>query len=126
MAASPAASADWSELEPAWQALSDDLNVAAALGALFKALPGLEVNNADVNEALLAQDRLHHSSCARASRPETAESITVPEAVQSLADERWAAKQAKDFATADRLRTELTEAGWKALDRKDGFDLEPL
>ena len=32
----------------------------------------------------------------------------------------------KDFATADRLRGELTAAGWSMLDGKDGYRLEPL
>jgi cysteinyl-tRNA synthetase len=33
------------------------------------------------------------------------------DAVQDLVDRRWAARQARDFATADRLRGELSEAG---------------
>lgn len=123
--AAPAAGADWGDLEPAWQALSDDLNVAGALGAFFKALPGLEAIS-DAENALSAQDRLHHFLFALGLLPRVAETIEIPEAVQALADERWAAKQARDFATADRLRAELTAAGWKALDRKDGFDLEPI
>ena len=47
-------------------------------------------------------------------------------AIADLGARRWAAKQAKDFAAADRLRQELTAAGWTMLDRKDGFDLRPL
>jgi cysteinyl-tRNA synthetase len=43
-----------------------------------------------------------------------------------LADQRWVAKKAKDFAAADRLRGELTAAGWSMLDGKDGYKLEPL
>ena len=42
-----------------------------------------------------------------------------------LADKRWAAKQTKDFATADALRKEIAAAGWSMLDRKDGYSLEP-
>ena len=50
----------------------------------------------------------------------------VPELATIVEARRWAAKQAKDFAAADRLRQELTAAGWTMLDRKDGFDLRPL
>lgn len=125
VAASPAATSDWGDLAPAWQALSDDLNVAGALGAFFKALPGLEAI-VEAESALTGQDQLHRFLFALGLPPQMAETIDVPANIQSLADERWAAKQARDFATADRLRNELTEAGWKALDRKDGFDLEPL
>lgn len=122
---SPAHLSDWSELEKAWQALCDDLNVPAALGELFKAIPILESNKSR-DEAILAQDRLHRFLYALGLLPETVQSVTAPEAIIALANQRWAAKESKDYATADRLRAELTEAGWKALDRKDGFDLEPL
>jgi len=50
----------------------------------------------------------------------------VPAAVTALADKRWAAKQAKDWAGADALRKELAAAGWSMLDGKDGYKLEPL
>lgn len=49
-----------------------------------------------------------------------------PAEVIALAAQRWAAKQAKDFAAADRLRQELTALGWAMLDRKDGYDLKPV
>jgi cysteinyl-tRNA synthetase len=51
---------------------------------------------------------------------------SAPAAVVALAAQRWAAKQAKDFAAADRLRQELTALGWAMLDRKDGYDLKPV
>lgn len=37
----------------------------------------------------------------------------VPVHIAALAQERWEAKRAKDFAKADALRTQLTEAGWE-------------
>jgi cysteinyl-tRNA synthetase len=49
-----------------------------------------------------------------------------PQDMTDLAEKRWAAKQAKDFAAADVLRKELTAAGWAMLDGKDGYKLEPL
>ena len=52
--------------------------------------------------------------------------FVIPDAVTALAEKRWAAKQAKDFAGADALRKELTAAGWSMLDGKDGYKLEPL
>jgi cysteinyl-tRNA synthetase len=50
----------------------------------------------------------------------------IPISVLGLAEKRWAAKQAKDFAAADALRKELTTAGWAMLDGKDSYKLEPL
>ena len=55
----------------------------------------------------------------------TAPKAEVPAAITALAATRWAAKQAKDFATADALRKELTAAGWSMLDSKTDYKLEP-
>ena len=121
----PAMEGSWEELEPAWQALCDDLNVPAALGAFFKVLSSLEAVG-DRDRALLAQDRLHRFLFALGLPPAAAEKAAAPEAVVRLANERWVAKQARDYATADRLRAELAATGWTSLDRKDGFDLEPI
>jgi cysteinyl-tRNA synthetase len=53
-------------------------------------------------------------------------SAEIPAAITALAEKRWAAKQAKDWAAADTLRKELTAAGWNMLDGKDGYKLEPV
>ena len=52
--------------------------------------------------------------------------ILITAAVTALADQRWAAKKARDFKAADTLRGELAAAGWSMLDGKDGYKLEPL
>ena len=52
--------------------------------------------------------------------------ILIPAEITALAEKRWQAKAAKDFAAADALRKELAAAGWSMLDRKDGYSLEPL
>lgn len=50
----------------------------------------------------------------------------VPAEIQELADQRHAARQAKDFARADELRDRLAEAGWSVEDSADGPVLVPL
>jgi cysteinyl-tRNA synthetase len=52
--------------------------------------------------------------------------VVVPEGVRALAEERWAARLAKDWAKTDALRTEITAAGWKMNDGKEAYTLEPL
>ena len=54
------------------------------------------------------------------------DSLEIPLPIVALAEKRWAAKKAKDFAGADALRKELTAAGWSMLDGKDGYKLEPI
>ena len=48
---------------------------------------------------------------------------SAPEQVQILAQQRWDAKQAKDWSTADQLREEILALGWTVKDGKDGFVL---
>ena len=106
--------------EPVLAALSDDLNTPAALGALFTIVnrKSGEADRASFDRALFAL-----GLDLSAPPPAKAEA---PAAVTALAEKRWAAKQAKDFKTADALRADLTAAGWSMLDRKDGYSLEPL
>ena len=51
--------------------------------------------------------------------------IEAPESVRTLADARLAARKAKAWAEADRLRAELNAAGWDMEDRPDGYALKP-
>jgi len=101
-------------------ALQDDLNSPAALGALFTVVnrKGGEADLASFDRALFALGL----DLKAADLPKA----DVPAAITALADRRWAAKQAKDWAGADALRKELAAAGWSMLDGKDGYRLEPL
>ena len=47
----------------------------------------------------------------------------IPEVISELAMARWAARNAKDWAEADRLRGELTALGWAMKDGKDSYTL---
>jgi cysteinyl-tRNA synthetase len=108
--------------------LEDDLNIPSCIGEFFVGVHGFETS-------LILKDRLRFEiTCAltilntlglRISAP-VAVQIAAPADITTLAEKRWAAKQAKDFVTADALRKELAAAGWSMLDRKDGYSLEPL
>jgi cysteinyl-tRNA synthetase len=105
---------------PVHAALQDDLNTPAALGALFS------IVNRKAGEADAASfDRVMFAFGLKLDAP-TPKKVEAPAEMKALAEKRWAAKQAKDFAAADGLRKELTAAGWSMLDRKDGYSLEPL
>ena len=52
--------------------------------------------------------------------------IDVPADVRTIADARWAARSAKDWAEADRLRAELAAVGWTMKDGKDAYTLAKL
>ena len=100
--------------------LQDDLNTPGAFGALFTIVNRKEgePDAASFDRAMFALGLDLHQPAA----PKT----SVPAEITALADKRWAAKAAKDFAAADALRKELTAAGWSMLDGKDGYKLEPI
>jgi cysteinyl-tRNA synthetase len=101
-------------------ALRDDLNVPAALGALFTV-----VNRKPPGVTWAEFDRVLEV-LGLVPMPPPVRQAEVPPAVTALANKRWAAKKATDFKAADALRAEITAAGWSMLDSKDGYQLEPV
>ena len=53
------------------------------------------------------------------------EGVDAPPEIVELAELRRAARAARDFEEADRLRAEIEAAGWEARDVADGFQLVP-
>jgi len=115
----PASGGNVAIFAPVFSALTDDLNTPGASGALFTI-----VNRGAAGIDLPSFDRALFALGLNLVAPAPPKSAT-PAAITALAEKRWAAKQAKDFAAADALRKELTALGWSMLDRKDGYDLEP-
>jgi cysteinyl-tRNA synthetase len=119
---SPAA-APSSRFDAVLAALFDDLNTPAALGALFVAINGIAPGTATPGDRASFERVMSVLGLdPNAGAPPGA---SAPDAVAALASRRWEAKKAKDFAAADKLRGEITAAGWSMLDGKDGYRLEP-
>ena len=95
--------------------LADDLNVSGALGELFGWLGGDHDDAAEALGVLAAADSVL-GVIDHAADGEQAEGIDA-KAVCAAIDE---ARTAKDYATADRLRAELIEAGYVVLNTADG------
>jgi cysteinyl-tRNA synthetase len=106
------------------EALFDDLNTAAALGAMWDALKN-EASSANPKADLAALKTILYALGIEGipAKEESAPTGDVPEEIKALAQARWDAKKAKDFAKADALRKELTAKGWTILDKKDGWDI---
>lgn len=112
----------------AWETLLHDLNVPGAMGAVFGTLNKLKPAALSDGEAAGIRSGLHFMLKALGlTLPPLAEEVTadVPADIQQLAQQRWDAKQAKDWATADTLRKELEAAGWLIKDSKEGFTVLP-
>ena len=52
-------------------------------------------------------------------------SADAPAEIRDLARARSAARSARDWSEADRLKAEIEAAGWKVVDRAGGYELEP-
>lgn len=107
-------------------ALDDDLNISAALGAVFELVR--ETNKRmDAGSLTAGQIRALAEWRDRANsvlrfEPEAA---TVSPEVQALLDQRSAARAGKNWAESDRLRDAIAELGWIVKDTKDGQKLSP-
>ena len=115
-------------------AMSDDFNTALALSNLFgyfkkaKAL----INAGDGEGAkMLAQIKKTYSLLGLFSSAldkflaleEKDEASDIPEDVKKIADERFTARQNKDWAKSDLLRDKLLGLGFIVKDAKDGYEL---
>jgi cysteinyl-tRNA synthetase len=108
----------------AWDTLLKDLNVPGALGSIFGTLNKLKPATLNAEEAAATRNGLHFMLQALGIvLPPVLEEVAadVPADIQALAQQRWDAKQAKDWSTADTLRKQLEAAGWLIKDSKDGL-----
>lgn len=109
-----------------WQMLLHDLNVPGALGVIFGVLNKTKAASLSDAEATEIRAGLHFMlQSLGLVLPTIAEESTaeVPEDIQALAQQRWDAKQAKDWSSADALRKQLEAAGWIIKDSKEGFSV---
>jgi len=93
-------------------ALEDDFDTPAALALLHEWASG-------------GQLELLRRGLAIFGLASVAEREEAPPEIVALAEQRVAARAARDFEAADRLRDELAAAGWEMRDRPDGYELVP-
>ncbi len=98
--------------------MNDDLNASAALEGVFHLVNEshrLGPRGADAAAARVALDRFDRVLGVLAH-----EDGSVDDEIEQLIVERAAARDNKDWATADRIRDQLAEMGVELLDGKDG------
>lgn len=114
--------------------MDDDFNTALALSNLFGIFKGISAKVAAGDKTAAddaAQVRKTYSllglfkkSCADYFAEVAAKNATeIPEEVQALAEERWQAKKAKNWALADELRARIDALGFAVKDAKDGYEV---
>ena len=98
-------------------AVEDDLNMPRALAAMWGAIKDGSASPSDVYATLLAMDEV--LGLGFAEMQEKVLSVSEDD-IQSLIDQRQAARKAKDFARADAIRDELAAKGVTLEDTPQG------
>ncbi len=122
---SPVAKGGFGRFTKAWDSLCNNLNTAACLGAVFGVIgsnPAPALKPDEARELLDAFGSLLYALGLQLFTVE-APAADAPEEILALAQQRWEAKQARDWAKADALRDEMLAAGWVVKDSKEGFEV---
>ena len=105
-----------SALRPGWEAfasaLDDDFDTPRALAVLHEWASARKLG-------------LLRRGLGVFSLGSLGEDAEAPAEITALAEARVAARGAKDFAEADRLRDEIAAAGWEMRDEAGGYSLVP-
>lgn len=107
------------------EALDDDLNIAGALGALFDGVH-------EGNKAFPMDSQTAHAVSTLWKRLDSVLGLLIPPVAEvpaeltAMAEARVAAKKAKNFAEADRLRDAIAAAGWTVQDTPTGPKLKKI
>ncbi len=119
---------DPASITPFIKALNDDLNISEAWACVFDWVR--EINNRLAKNTLTPERAAialgtweHFDSVLGVGVKAEAEA---PAEISALADERTAAKKAKDFKRADAIRDELKAKGWVIEDTPKGIKLKKI
>ena len=120
-----------------FDALKDDFNTPKALSYLFDIFKTMQ-RKLDENDESVVADYIGVKEAYKIlglfvndtqqviNFIESHSKSQLPQEIVLLAQKRWEAKQNRDFQTADKIRNELYEQGYKISDSKDGYTIEKL
>ena len=118
-------SVEFGPFQAAWDSLNDDLNTPGCLGGLFTGLrEAAKLEGDEAAKALAAFNRVLRA--LGLTLPEEEPEAEVPADIRMIAEERWAARAAKDWAKADLMRKQLADLGWNMKDGKESYELTPV
>ncbi len=110
-------------------ALEDDLNTADAITAVFELVRELNIMAADVNtskEQLLEGSKVFEELIGVLGLLYERKEEEIPQAVLDLVEQRAAARKAKDFAEADRIRDEIAALGYSVRETRQGVEIKKV
>jgi cysteinyl-tRNA synthetase len=104
-------------------AMCDDLNTSEAMGVVFEYVRDMNTQLTDANapcKAVLEEGLKMLAEMTDVLGLLSKEYDATPEDIKVLVEARTAAKKAKDFAEADRIRDELAAKGITLIDTPNG------
>jgi cysteinyl-tRNA synthetase len=104
-----------------FEALRDDFNTPAALGAAFE-----WIREANSREDVGRDDLVEMLTVLGLENLLEPETVEAGEEAEAMLRAREEARAARDFAEADRLRDELRARGWEVRDGPSGPKLVPV
>ena len=102
--------------------LCDDLNTPKALATLWTALRDNGLSDREKCRLAAYADGVLSLGLFDFVRLEALQDV--PDPVRRLAEDRWVARQARNYAESDRLRDLIAAQGYVVRDRRDGYELE--
>lgn len=111
------------------EALEDDLNTADALTAVFELVRELNIMASDANtskEQLLAGSAVFEELISVLGLLYERKEEEIPQEVLDLVEQRAAARKAKDFAEADRLRDAIASLGYSVRETRQGVEIKKV
>ena len=117
--------------------MNNDFNTALALSNLFRYFKEMEkLLKTDAEKASAYAKQLRETYGILGLFKKNAEEYVakygktegeeIPADVKAVAEERWAARTARDWAKSDELRAKLAELGYAVKDSKEGYELTNL
>jgi len=107
-----------------FDAINDDLNTPLGLGVLHTMLK--LPYSVDVYKTALEFDKILGLSLDKIENTNTeTQTLDIPLDIQQLAQQRWQAKQSKNFLLADTIRQTILDRGFVITDNKDGYTINP-
>lgn len=123
-------SADADELkEVCFNWLGNDLHTPKALAELFTFVnnhPAKELNQTTKKKLLSFFRELNKIFAVWEIEPRPEKKITIPKKIMKIADERFEARNNKNWAKSDELREKLKSLGWSIKDTKNGYELNKI
>jgi cysteinyl-tRNA synthetase len=105
------------------EAISDNLNTPKAIAVLWELVKDGTISPVDKKATLLDFDKVLGFGLDKVSNEEK---IEIPPEIESLAIERMAARENKNWTKSDEIRDQIKNLGYEIKDTEDGYKISKI